>query len=104
MSVRARETIERPVRHMDELAHHVSRRRENESKAASDPLGDPQGLVEFGCECSSSDCERSVKVPLYVYRRILESGTQCLLQAGHHGFPRYRTIVSVGLMRIEERA
>jgi hypothetical protein len=104
MSVLASETIERPVRRMDERAHHVARRRENVSKAAADPQADPQGLLEFGCECSRSDCERSVKVPLYVYRRILDSGTQCLLQAGHHGFPTYRTIVSVGLMRIEERA
>ena len=89
---------------MDGMAHHDARRRENESKAAGSPQSDPQGLVEFGCECSKSDCERSVKVPLYVYQRILESGSQCLLQAGHHAFPHYRTIVSVGLMRIEERA
>jgi hypothetical protein len=88
---------------MDGMAHHVERRRENERKAAGSPATDTQGLVEFGCECSKGDCERSVKVPLYVYRRILESGDQFLLQAGHHAFPHYRTIVSVGLMSIEER-
>ena len=88
---------------MDGMAHHVERRRANERKAAGSPATDTQGLVEFGCECSKSDCERSVKVPLYVYRRILESGDQFLLQAGHHAFPYYRTIVSVGLMSIEER-
>jgi hypothetical protein len=45
-----------------------------------------------------------VKVPLYVYRRIIESGDQYLVQAAHHAFPRYRTIVTLGLMRIEEPA
>ena len=88
---------------MDGADHHVARRRENEKKAAGDPATDPQGLVEFGCECSRSECERSVKVPLYVYRRILEAGNQSLLQAGHHASTQYRTNVSVGLMRIEER-
>jgi hypothetical protein len=39
-----------------------------------------------------------------VYRRLVETGDQYLLQAGHHAFTSYRTIVSVGLMRIEERA
>ena len=29
---------------------------------------------------------------------------QYLLQAGHHAFATYRTIVTIGLMRIEERA
>ena len=57
---------------------------------------------ELACECTKVDCERLVKVPLYVYRRMLESD-QYLLQAGHHAFPQYRTIISVGLMRIEER-
>jgi hypothetical protein len=45
-----------------------------------------------------------VKVPLYVYRRVLEAPDQYLLQAGHHAFRSYRTIVTLGLMRIEERA
>ena len=82
-----------------------SRRTSNERKAAgTNPTTDLQGLVEFACECSQVECERTVKVPLYVYRRMVESGEQYLLQAGHHAFPRYRTIVSIGLMRIEERA
>jgi hypothetical protein len=88
---------------MDGKAHHVTRRRENVRKAAAKPEADPQGLVEFGCECSKIDCERSLRVPLYVYRRILAAGDQFLLQAGHHAFPKYRTIVTVGLMSIEER-
>ena len=86
------------------VAHRVARRRANERMAAgADPPTDLQGLVEFGCECTKGDCERTVKVPLYVYRRMVESGNQYLLQAGHHAFERYRTIVSLGLVRIEER-
>lgn len=88
---------------MDGTDHQAKRRRENESKAARSPASDAQGLVEFGCECANSECERSVKVPLYVYDRILASKNQFLLQAGHHPSPSYRTIVSFGLMSIEER-
>jgi hypothetical protein len=88
---------------MDGKTHHVARRRQNRQLASATPAADPQGVIEFGCECSKIDCERSVKVPLYVYRRILDSGDQFLLQAGHHAFPQYRTIVTVGLMSIEER-
>jgi hypothetical protein len=85
--------------------HQIARRRVNEQTArANNPPSDSQGLVEFGCECTNTDCERSVKVPLYVYRRIIESGDQYLVQAAHHAFPRYRTIVTLGLMRIEEPA
>ena len=64
---------------------------------------DAQGLLELACECIRDDCERFVKVPPDVYRRILDAD-QYLLQAGHHAFARYRTIISVGQMRIEERA
>ena len=86
-------------------AHRVSRRRANALKAAAMSLStDTQGLVEFACECTRTDCERSVDVPLYVYARLLEAGDQYLLQAGHHAFGRHRTIVTHGLMRIEERA
>ncbi len=86
------------------VAHRVSRRQSNERKAVLDDVAtDAQGLVEFACECTRSDCERTVNVPLYVYRRMVESGDQYLLQAGHHAFERYRTIVSLGLVRIEER-
>ena len=89
----------------DGIAHRVERRNANELKAAElDPRTDAQGLVEFACECNRADCEKMVKVPLYVYRRMVETGDQYLLQAGHHAFTSYRTIVSVGLMRIEERA
>ncbi len=87
------------------IAHRVARRATNEQKAADGDLpADAQGLVELACECSKSDCERAIRVPLYVYRRMLVAGDQYLLQAGHHAFPRYRTIVSVGMMRIEESA
>jgi len=87
------------------IAHRIARRSANEQKASEpSPVTDAQGLVEFACECKKVDCERSVKVPLYVYRRMVEAGDQYLLQAGHHAFTTYRTIVTVGLMRIEERA
>jgi hypothetical protein len=87
------------------IAHRVARRSANEQKAGElSPVTDAQGLVEFACECKKADCERSVKVPLYVYRRMVEAGDQYLLQAGHHAFSSYRTIVTIGLMRIEERA
>lgn len=86
------------------IAHRVERRGVNEQKARqTSPEMDSQGLVEFACECSRADCERTVRVPLYVYRRMVEAGNQYLLQAGHHAFTSYRTIISVGLMRIEER-
>ena len=72
------------------------------ASAASRSKADAQSVVELFCECTQVDCERELKVPLYVYRRMLESD-QYLLQAGHHAFPQYRTIISIGLMRIEER-
>jgi hypothetical protein len=86
------------------IAHRVERRNANEHKAReTSPPIDSQGLVEFGCECTRADCERTVRVPLYVYRHMVEAGDQYLLQAGHHAFTSYRTIISVGLTRIEER-
>jgi hypothetical protein len=86
------------------VAHRVGRRAANRQKAADVNLAtDAQGLVELACECKASDCERSVRVPLYVYQRMMDSD-QYLLQAGHHAFSSYRTIVQLGLMRIEERA
>jgi hypothetical protein len=91
----------RPTR---KASHTGSRsERPNRKLATSNPKPDAQGLVELACECLRSDCDRLVKVPLDVYTRILEAD-HYLLQAGHHAFARYRTIVSVGLMRIEERA
>jgi hypothetical protein len=88
----------------EQIAHRVASRERNErmARAAGLPT-DEQALVEFACECTNVDCERSVKVPLYVYRRLLEARNQYLLQAGHHAFTSYRTIVATGLMRIEER-
>jgi hypothetical protein len=88
----------------DGAAHRAARRAANVRKArATSPATDAQGLVAFGCECTRDDCERAVSVPLYVYRRLLDAGDQYLVQAGHHAFSRHRTIVTSGLMRIEER-
>jgi hypothetical protein len=85
------------------IAHRVASREANERKAReTGPAIDERALLELACECTKVDCERSVKVPLYVYRRLVVAGNQYLLQAGHHAFPRYRTIVETGLMRIEE--
>jgi hypothetical protein len=84
-------------------SHREAQRAANRQTADSHtPKTDAQGLVEFACECLQAECDRTVKVPLYVYRRMLDAD-QYLLQAGHHAFGTYRTIVSVGLMRIEER-
>ena len=88
----------------DGVEHRLARRGANRrASAAARPDTDTQNLVELACECTRVECERLVKVPLYVYRRMLEA-YQYLLQAGHHAFPRYRTIISVGLMSIEERS
>jgi hypothetical protein len=87
---------------MEGTTHHVESRRANELKAAGSPPTDPQGLVEFSCECARSDCERSVRMPLDVYRRVLVAGNQFVLQTGHHASTSYRTIISIGLTSIEE--
>jgi hypothetical protein len=93
-----------PGSRYDGNAHRKERRADNRRKSATvNPETDAQGLVEFGCECNRADCDRVVKVPLDVYRRMVDLD-QYLLQAGHHAFTSYRTIISVGLMRIEERA
>jgi hypothetical protein len=85
-------------------AHRVARRTSNRETAGRPAAKtDAQGLLELGCECMQDECERSVKVPPDVYQRMLVAD-QYLLQAGHHAFSRYRTIISVGQMRIEERA
>ena len=94
---------ERLATEQEGVLHRVARRDANRrSSATSGSKADAQSLVELSCECTKVDCERLVKVPLYVYRRMLESD-QYLLQAGHHAFPQDRTIISIGLMRIEER-
>jgi hypothetical protein len=93
----------RSVIEQEGVLHRVARRDANKrASAASRSKADAQSVVELFCECTQVDCERELKVPLYVYRRMLESD-QYLLQAGHHAFPQYRTIISIGLMRIEER-
>ena len=100
----ASEAIQKLVAAQDGIAHRVERRRANEWKAnelSSEP--DADQLVEFGCECTKADCERSVIVPLYVYRRIVDARDQYLLRAGHHAFTSYRTILEIGLTRIEAR-
>jgi hypothetical protein len=88
---------------MTAVTQHAERRRNNERIAAAIPTADDQGVVEFGCECAKSDCARSVAIPLYVFRRIVDARGQCVVQTGHHAFPNYRTIIRVGLMTIEER-
>jgi hypothetical protein len=94
---------ERLATEQDGISHRVARRDANKrASTATGTATDAQGLVELACECTRSECERYVKVPLYVYRRMVEAD-QYLLQAGHHAFAQYRTIISVGLMRIEER-
>jgi hypothetical protein len=85
-------------------AHRIAQRAANQRTIASGKAPtDGQGLVELACECMRLDCDRTVKVPVDVYQRMLDAD-QYLLQAGHHAFPQYRTIITVGLMRIEERA
>jgi hypothetical protein len=94
---------ERLATEQDGISHRVARRDSNKrTSAAANVKTDGQGLIELGCECTKADCDRLVKVPVYVYRRMIEAD-QYLLQAGHHAFAQYRTIISVGLMRIEER-
>jgi len=88
---------------MEGTAHHHASRNANRLKAVSAPADDAQGLVAFECECMRPDCERSVRVPLYVYLRIFEARSQSLVQNGHHASARYRTIVTTGLASIEER-
>jgi hypothetical protein len=87
----------------DGRAHRAARRADNRRKSTANPATDAQGLVEFQCECNRADCERVLKVPLDVYVKMIDLD-QYLLQAGHHAFASYRTIISVGLMRIEGRA
>jgi hypothetical protein len=100
----ASEAIQKLVAAQDGIAHRVDRRRANEWKAkelSAEP--DANQLVEFACECTKADCERPVIVPLYVYRRIVDARDQYLLRAGHHAFTSYRTILEIGLTRIEAR-
>lgn len=97
---RAREAAEPSLE--EGIAVRAARRAANASKAASISPTEAEELVAFDCECVNGDCERSVRVPLYVYQRVLEAGDQYLLQTGHHAAPSYRTIVTFGLATIEE--
>ena len=99
----AQSAEERSLTEQEGVAHRVAQRAANRRAATSNPNADAQGLVELGCECARADCDRLVKVPLDVYGRMV-AADQYLLQAGHHAFARYRTIVSIGMMRIEESA
>ena len=81
----------------------AARRNANERKAAAAPSKDANRLVEFECECLNGSCDRLLRVPLYVYQRILEAEGQYLLQTGHHASGRYRTIVAFGVTTIEEQ-
>ena len=85
------------------LTFRAARRSANRRRAAAASVKDPQHLVELACECVDGSCERSLRVPLYVYERILEADGQYLLQTGHHASPRYRTIVAFGVTTIEEQ-
>jgi hypothetical protein len=98
---RAREASEPSLE--EGLNFRAARRSANQRKAATAPAKDAQRLLEFECECVNGSCERSLRVPLYVYQRILEADGQYLLQTGHHASPRYRTIVAFGLTTIEEQ-
>lgn len=86
------------------IAHRTARRAANaRATAVARPSASADRLVELGCECTSVECDRTVTVPVDVYRRMLDAD-QYLLRPGHHAFARYRTIISVGLLRIEERS
>lgn len=88
----------------DRVAQRRARRLSNQRAVTKlDASVDVEDIVELQCECREIECERSVKVPLYVYRSLLDAGDQYVLQAGHHAFTSYRTIVTLGMMRIEER-
>jgi hypothetical protein len=100
----ASDAIQNLVAAQNGIAHRVERRQANASKAAGLSLEpDDRKLVEFACECKSADCEGSVTVPLYVYRRITDARDHYLLRAGHHAFASYRTILEIGLTRVEAR-
>ena len=98
---RAREASETSLEEGERFR--AARRNANERKAAAAPTKDPKRLVEFECECTDGSCDRVLRVPIYVYERILEAEAQYLLQTGHHASRRYRTIVAFGVTAIEEQ-
>ena len=89
----------------DGEAHRSARRRANERKAAgSRPATDEQGLVAFSCECMAADCERSVSVPSTSTGGLPRPATSISSRLRTTRSRGHRTMVSEGLMRIEERA
>jgi hypothetical protein len=99
--LRAREASEPSLEEGERFR--AARRTANQRKAAAAPTKDANRLVEFECECMNGSCDRLLRVPLYVYKRILEAEGQYLLQTGHHASRRYRTIVAFGVTTIEEQ-
>lgn len=81
----------------------AARRNANERKVAAAPIKDANRLLELECECTDPSCDRVLRIPLYVYERIVEAEGQYLLQTGHHASRRYRTIVAFGVTAIEEQ-
>jgi hypothetical protein len=98
---RAREASEPSLE--EGLTFRAARRSANRRKAAAAPGKDAQNLLDFEWECVNGSCERWLRVPLYVYERVLEAEGQYLLQTGHHASPRYRTIVPFAVTTIEEQ-
>ena len=85
----------------------VARRDANRrASAAAQPCATRTHRVSSSSHASARrpTCERLVKVPLYVYRRML-ADRRPVPATGRapHPFAQYRTIISVGLVRIEER-
>lgn len=78
-----------------------ARRRANEQTAGTTTKAE-HDLVELCCECARETCEGSIRMPLYVYRRVLEAGNQYVLKPGHHAFARYHTIVTTSHGTIEQ--
>ena len=70
----------------------------------TDLATDAQGLVEFACECTEGRLRAHRACPALRLPPAARGEDQYLLQAGHHAFEHYRTIVSLGLVRIEEKA
>ena len=64
---------ERLITEQEGISHRVSRRASNRKTSTTQPKADGQGLVELACECTKIDCDRLVKVPLYVYQRMIDA-------------------------------
>ena len=94
---------ERLATEQDGISHRVARRDANRRhRPRPAPTADAQGLVELSCECIEGGL-RAAREGAALRLSADARADQYLLQAGHHAFAQYRTIISVGLMRIEER-